>query len=541
MFNHNANCAGIKELFESRLSDAYNILNIKYIANSDNNKSDSFVILLSKNQTINSISFPKKLFDNNKLSEIQDFLDQSKFTFEKHSSIKLPALIDGKYITLFFYGLGEANGISIPELELTGKKIYNNLVDSKVSKVAVLYDSHNLDYEIISRLSLGMALNKFRFNLKTKIKEDDSENNPKSLDLVEFIVSSNNIQNLESYYENTLKPLVTAINLTKAYCDASANIIYPESLANYINDDFKRAKLGIEVQILEEKEMSDLGMGALLGVAQAAYFKPRFVVMKWNGGAKDAQPLLFVGKGVTFDSGGLSLKPADSMEGMKYDMSGAATVAGLMRVLAERKAKANVVGIIGLVENAVSGNAQRPGDIVKSMSGKTIEVLNTDAEGRLVLADAFTYGQTKITPKPQIMIDLATLTGAAIVALGTNTHAAILSNDDKLAAKLLEIGKFTNEKLWRLPLGEAYAKKMNSGLADIQNISNSKGFGGGTITAAEFLKEFVDSDVKWAHLDIANVDSYSANSGCELRGSVAFGIKLLNEFVSDFEKTNNVK
>ena len=348
--------------------------------------------------------------------------------------------------------------------------------------------------------------------------------------------SLKHIENLENYYKNTLKPLVTAVNLTKAYCDASANIIYPESLANYIKEDFKSAKLGIEVQILEEKEMADLGMGALLGVAQAADFKPRFVVMKWNGGAKNAQPLLFVGKGVTFDSGGLSLKPADSMEGMKYDMSGAATVAGLIRVLAERKAKVNAIGIIGLVENAVSGNAQRPGDIVKSMSGKTIEVLNTDAEGRLVLADAFTYGQTKITPKPQIMIDLATLTGAAIVALGTNTHAAILSNDDKLAGKLLEIGKFTNEKLWRLPLGEAYAKKMNSGLADIQNISNSKGFGGGTITAAEFLKEFVDDDVRWAHLDIANVDSYSSNSGCELRGSVAFGIKLLNEFVNDFEK-----
>ncbi len=536
MSNHDGGCTGIKELFESRLRDAYNVLNIKYKASSDNNEIDALVILLSKNQTIDQISFPKKLFDNDKLSAIKNFLNQSKFTFEKNSFIKLPFLVDSKYITLFFYGLGESSEIVAPDLESMGKKIYNNLFDSHVSKAEVFYDSHNLDYEIISRLSLGMALNKFRFNLKTKIKEDEGENNTKSLDLIEFIVSLNDVKNLENYYNNTLKPLVTAVNLTKAYCDASANIIYPESLANYIKEDFKSAKLGIEVQILEEKEMADLGMGALLGVAQAADFKPRFVVMKWNGGAKNAQPLLFVGKGVTFDSGGLSLKPADSMEGMKYDMSGAATVAGLIRVLAERKAKVNAIGIIGLVENAVSGNAQRPGDIVKSMSGKTIEVLNTDAEGRLVLADAFTYGQTKITPKPQIMIDLATLTGAAIVALGTNTHAAILSNDDKLAGKLLEIGKFTNEKLWRLPLGEAYAKKMNSGLADIQNISNSKGFGGGTITAAEFLKEFVDDDVRWAHLDIANVDSYSSNSGCELRGSVAFGIKLLNEFVNDFEK-----
>ncbi len=535
MFKNDANSAGIEGIFNSRIKDAYDVLNISYVGSFEDRDVDSYVILMSNSQKLSDLNLPNSYFDKDKLDNIQVFLDSSKFLFKKNSSTKLPILIGKKYVTLFFYGLGDGD-VDMSETEVLGKKIYNDLVAGKSRNVGVFYEIHNHDYEIASRLSLGMALNKFRFDLKTK--KDKDLDVATSIELVEFIVDPGHVGDLQKYYNDELKPLVKAINLTKAYCDGPANIIYPESMANFIKDDFKSSKLGIEVQILEEKEMRDIGMGALLGVAQGSIFKPRFVVMKWNNGG-DMAPLLFVGKGVTFDSGGLSIKPANSMEGMKYDMSGAAIVGGLMRVLADRKAKVNAIGIMGLVENSVSGNSQRPGDIVRSMSGKTIEVLNTDAEGRLVLADAFTYGQTKINPKPQIMIDLATLTGAAIVALGTNTNAAILSNDDKLAAKLLEMGKFTNEKLWRLPLGTEYRKKMDSGIADIQNISNSSGFGGGTITAAEFLKEFVDDDVRWAHLDIANVDSYSANSGSELRGSTAFGIKLLNEFVRDFENNKH--
>jgi len=471
MFKNDANSAGIEGIFNSRIKDAYDVLNISYVGSFEDRDVDSYVILMSNSQKLSDLNLPNSYFDKDKLDNIQVFLDSSKFLFKKNSSTKLPILIGKKYVTLFFYGLGDGD-VDMSETEVLGKKIYNDLVAGKSRNVGVFYEIHNHDYEIASRLSLGMALNKFRFDLKTK--KDKDLDVATSIELVEFIVDPGHVGDLQKYYNDELKPLVKAINLTKAYCDGPANIIYPESMANFIKDDFKSSKLGIEVQILEEKEMRDIGMGALLGVAQGSIFKPRFVVMKWNNGG-DMAPLLFVGKGVTFDSGGLSIKPANSME----------------------------------------------------------------AEGRLVLADAFTYGQTKINPKPQIMIDLATLTGAAIVALGTNTNAAILSNDDKLAAKLLEMGKFTNEKLWRLPLGTEYRKKMDSGIADIQNISNSSGFGGGTITAAEFLKEFVDDDVRWAHLDIANVDSYSANSGSELRGSTAFGIKLLNEFVRDFENNKH--
>jgi leucyl aminopeptidase len=285
-------------------------------------------------------------------------------------------------------------------------------------------------------------------------------------------------------------------------------------------------KLGVEVQVLAEKEMGKLGMGALLGVAQGSPRGARLVVMQWKGGKPREKPVAFVGKGVTFDTGGNSMKPAAGMEDMKGDMGGAAAVTGLMHALAARKAKVNAVGIIGLVENAVDGNAQRPGDIVTSMSGQTIEVLNTDAEGRLVLADALWYCAQRF--EPRFMIDLATLTGAIMVALGQG-HAGLFSNDDELSARLTEAGLATQEKVWRMPMGAEYDKLIDSKNADMKNIG---GRYGGSITAAQFLQRFV-KDTPWAHLDIAGTAMGSPASEVSQSWGSGFGVRLLDRLVND--------
>lgn len=302
-----------------------------------------------------------------------------------------------------------------------------------------------------------------------------------------------------------------------------ANILGPVEFA-------KRAEalseLGLEVEILEEKALRKLKMGALLGVAQGSPRPPRLVVMQWRGAGNDSAPVAFVGKGVVFDTGGISIKPAAGMEDMKGDMGGAAAVTGLMQALAGRKAKVNAIGIIGLVENMPDGNAQRPGDIVTAMSGQTIEVLNTDAEGRLVLADALWYCQERF--KPKFMIDLATLTGAIMVALG-NHHAGLFSNDDVLAGQLESAGKETDERVWRMPLGPDYDKLIDSKNADVKNIG---GRFAGSITAAQFLKRFVN-DVPWAHLDIAGTAMGSPKNEYNQSWSSGYGVRLLDRLVAD--------
>jgi leucyl aminopeptidase len=284
--------------------------------------------------------------------------------------------------------------------------------------------------------------------------------------------------------------------------------------------------LGVKVDILAEKEMKKLGMGALLGVAQGSVRPPRMVIMHWNGGKAKDKPIAFVGKGVVFDSGGISIKQAAGMEDMKGDMGGAAAVTGLMHVLAARKAKANVIGIIGLVENMVDANAQRPGDIVTSMSGQTIEVLNTDAEGRLVLADALHYCRTKF--EPQFMVDLATLTGAIMIALGQQ-HAGLFSNNDELAGQLTAAGLSTGERLWRMPMGPEYDKLIDTPNADMKNIG---GRFGGAITAAQFIQRFV-GETKWAHLDIAGTAMGSPSTETSAGWASGFGVRLLDRLVSD--------
>jgi leucyl aminopeptidase len=278
--------------------------------------------------------------------------------------------------------------------------------------------------------------------------------------------------------------------------------------------------------------MEKLKMGSLLGVGQGSNYESKLVVLKYYGAKnKKDQPIAFVGKGVTFDTGGISIKPAQNMEDMKTDMAGSAVVVGLMKLLAARKAKVNAVGVVGLVENMPSGTAQKPGDVVRSMSGQTIEVVNTDAEGRLVLADALHYTNTRF--KPKFIVDLATLTGAIVVALA-DVHAGLFSNDDSLSKQLEEAGKKTGEKVWRLPVGEEYDEMINSDIADMKNVGNGRG--AGSITAAQFLKRFIDK-TKWAHLDIAGVAWRGKGDPLAVKGATGFGVRLLNQLVIDnYEK-----
>jgi leucyl aminopeptidase len=317
--------------------------------------------------------------------------------------------------------------------------------------------------------------------------------------------------------------VVDGVFLARDLVNEPANMLGPVEFADRIR---KLEALGVEVEILAEKEMKKLGMGSLLGVAQGSPRGARLAVMRWNGGRPKDKPVAFVGKGVTFDTGGNSMKPASGMEDMKGDMGGAAAVTGLMHALAARKARANVVGIVGLVENAVDGHAQRPGDIVTSMSGQTVEVLNTDAEGRLVLADALWYCADRF--QPSAMINLATLTGAIMVALGQH-HAGLFCNNDDLAAHLTQAGVATQERLWRMPLGPEYDKLIDSKNADMKNIG---GRYGGAIIAAQFLQRFV-KDTPWAHLDIAGTAMGAPSSEINQSWGSGFGVRLLDRLVRD--------
>lgn len=327
-----------------------------------------------------------------------------------------------------------------------------------------------------------------------------------------------------------LEKLADAIHFTRDIVTEPANVIHPESLAAECK---KLSKLGLKVTVLGEAQMKKLGMGALLGVGQGSDKESQLVVMEWEGGRKGDKPLAFIGKGVCFDTGGISIKPSAGMEDMKWDMGGAAAVIGLMHALAGRKAKVNAVGVVGLVENMPSGNAQRPGDVVTSMSGQTIEVLNTDAEGRLVLCDAMWYAQERF--KPKAMVDLATLTGAIIVSLG-HDHAGLFANDDKLANAVLSAGQKTGESCWRMPVapvGQSYDKMLKSQIADMGNIQAGHGRVAGSIVAAQFLQRFVKDKTPWVHLDIAGTAWTNAEKPTNPKGATAFGVRLLDAMIRD--------
>jgi leucyl aminopeptidase len=318
--------------------------------------------------------------------------------------------------------------------------------------------------------------------------------------------------------------IVDGVIMARELVNEPPNVLYPVEFARRAS---RLRKLGVDVQVLDVKAMTKLGMGALLGVSQGSTQPGRTVIMRWNGGKRGDQPVAFIGKGVCFDTGGISIKPAGSMEDMKGDMGGAACVVGLMHALAARKAKVNAVGAIGLVENMPGGNAQRPGDIVTSMSGQTIEIINTDAEGRLVLADVLWYVAKKF--KPKFMVDLATLTGAIMVALGTE-YAGLFSNNDELSERLTKVGMETGERVWRMPLGPEYDKQIDSQFADMKNTGTRNG---GSITAAQFLQRFVD-DTPWAHLDIAGTAMGAAKSEINHSWGSGYGVRLLERLVAEY-------
>ena len=323
----------------------------------------------------------------------------------------------------------------------------------------------------------------------------------------------------------TQEAVTQGMALTRNLVAAPPNVLYPESFVEQVLADVEG--LGLEVTVLDEAAMVELGMGALLGVSQGSRREARLLALKWNGAGPGDPSLALVGKGVTFDTGGISLKPGPGMEDMKWDMGGAGAVAGAMKALALRNAKANVIGVCGLVENMPDGNAQRPGDVVTSMSGQTIEILNTDAEGRLVLCDAVTWVQK--THRPKTIVDLATLTGAMIIALGSE-HGGLFANDDALADQLLAAGKASGDLLWRFPLGDAYNKLIDSPIADMKNVGPR---GAGSITAAQFIQRFVDSGVKWAHLDIAGMVWSDKPGATYDKGATGYGVRLLDRFVAD--------
>lgn len=325
-----------------------------------------------------------------------------------------------------------------------------------------------------------------------------------------------------------LDAVTQGMALTRTLVSEPPNILYPES---FVERCRHLTDLGVEITVLDRAQMEALGMGALLGVAQGSVREARLLAMRWNGGSGAGVDVALVGKGVTFDTGGISIKPAAGMEDMKWDMGGAGAVAGAMKALALRKAKANVIGVCGLVENMPDGNAQRPGDVVTSMSGQTIEVINTDAEGRLVLCDALTWVQR--THKPKTIVDLATLTGAMIISLGSE-HGGLFANDDSLADELLAASRASGDALWRFPLGAAYDKLIDSPIADMKNVGPR---GGGSITAAQFLQRFIEPGVRWAHLDIAGMVWADKPGAHHDKGATGFGVRLLDRFVRDnFER-----
>jgi len=375
------------------------------------------------------------------------------------------------------------------------------------------------DADAAARVGLAAALRSWRYDrYRTKLKD----NQKPTLDEVVIVGGGSAAA---KRYEQRWAPVVEGVSLTRELVTEPANIIYPETFVERVQASIKGT--GLEVDVLNRAAMQKLGMGALLGVAQGSAREARLLVLKWNGGGKGGQPTSFVGKGVTFDTGGISIKPAAGMEAMKWDMGGAGAVAGALKTLALRKAKANIVGICGLVENMPGGNAQRPGDVVTTMSGQTVEVINTDAEGRLVLADAIAYVQRNF--KPGTIIDLATLTGAILISLG-HEWAGLFSNDEDLAAKLQRAGEESGDKLWRMPLAEAFDRLIDSPIADMKNVGPREG---GSITAAQFIQRFVENGVKWAHIDMAGKAWSDKAATTYEKGATGFGVRLLDQYVED--------
>jgi leucyl aminopeptidase len=436
------------------------------------------------------------------------------FTGKSFTTADIIAPVDAAADRIALVGAGDPGKLTAHEWMRVGGKMFTLI--RKAEKVTVLLGDSGTT-EAAADMALGLLMRAYSFDLyKTKKSEDDENGSGK----LTVVFQHDDAAGCKKAFASR-QAVADGVKLARDLVNEPANVLGPVEFA-------ARAKaleaLGMEVEILTEKEMKKLKMEALLGVSLGSVRPPRMAIMKWQGGKPKDKPLAFVGKGVVFDTGGISIKPAAGMEDMKGDMGGAAAVIGLMHTLAARKAKVNAIGIIGLVENMPDGAAQRPGDIVRSMSGQTIEIINTDAEGRLVLCDALTYCQERF--KPEIMINLATLTGAVMVALGQH-HAGLFSNNDELSQALSKAGEATQERVWRLPLDPAYDKMIDSKFADMKNTG---GRYAGSITAAQFLKRFV-GDTPWAHLDIAGTAMGSPATDINQSWASGFGVRLLDELV----------
>ncbi len=450
----------------------------------------------------------------------------SRFKGKKAQTLQMLAPAGSKLDVIVLLGLGEEKKIDALVMQEAGAAIYAALAGSGAASVAVAVDAADggglSAAEQAAELALGLRLRSYRFDkYRTKQKPEDKPA------LKAAVILCRDAAKARALYVPRDR-VADGVFFTRDLVSEPPNELYPETLAAQAKT---LARLGVKIDILGVKEMRKLGMNALLGVGQGSAKESKLVVMEWQGAGKGKGkphgPVAFIGKGVTFDTGGISLKPGAGMEDMKWDMGGAGAVIGAMKALAGRKAKVHAVGIVGLVENMPDGNAQRPGDIVKSMSGQTIEIQNTDAEGRLVLADVLWYCKTRF--KPRFMVDLATLTGAIIICLG-HERAGLFSNNDDLAKNLFAAGEKVGEKLWRLPLAKEYDKMMDSDVADVKNISGGRA--AGSITAAQFLERFVDK-TPWAHLDIAGMAWGSKDVSVTPKGGTGYGVRLLDRLVAD--------
>jgi len=479
---------------------------INYKNSASKNVSSNLVLFVDEKFNIDGL---KKHISNSEFSYVSDIL--------KKSDLKKDLLsfeINSKK-TIFLVAIKK--NIKTSEIESLGAKFHSFINYDKKNDYFVNLDTINANIKnFVGYFLHGLKLKSYEFNIyKTKKR--------KNIIPINILGNKNKVS---AQNQLRFKALEEGTFFARDLVSEPGNILHPDEYAKRINS---LKKYGLKINIYDEKKLKNLGMNALLGVGQGSIRGSYLVTMEWNGAKNNSNPLAFVGKGVCFDTGGISLKPAKFMEDMTYDMAGSATVVGLMKNLALRNAKINAVGVVGLVENMPGGNAQRPGDIVKSYSGKTIEILNTDAEGRLVLADALTFTEKKF--KPRLMIDLATLTGAIIVSLGSE-YAGLFSNDDKLSKQLLDAGKKVDEKLWRMPLHKNFDKLIDSKNADMQNI-NYVG-GAGSTTAAQFLQRFILNKTPWAHLDIAGMAFSKYGGALNSGGATGYGVRLLNQLIEDY-------
>lgn len=485
-------------------------------------KAGALVVFVVKGRKF--LEAAKTLNDHSK-SALKKSLKNTRFSGEVGQYLELlgPAGVDAERVVLV--GLGESKTSDARVFEDLGGNIVQKLMYSGVQHITFAVDEVpgcplNVN-EIAARLAFGAKLGGYCFD---KYKAKNKSNETVSLKTISIAVVR---PSRSRAVFKTLNSVAEGVYLTRDVVSEPGNVMHPAALAQQCR---KLASSGVRIEVLGETRMRKMGMGALLGVGQGSPHESQLVTMQWNGGAAKDRPIAFIGKGVTFDTGGISLKPGPGMEAMKWDMGGAGSVLGLMKALAERKAKVNAIGVVGLVENMPDGEAQRPGDIVTSMSGQTIEIHNTDAEGRLVLADALWYTQKRF--KPKFMINLATLTGAMIISLG-HENAGLFSNNDLLAKRIFESGAAVGEGVWRMPLSDQYDKMIDCQIADMKNIGGREA---GSITAAQFLQRYVNK-IPWAHLDIAGVAWADKSKPTVPRGGTGWGVRLLNHLVqTHYEK-----